>query len=252
VKRKPGRTVKEVEEIADKLFERIGIPEATPESLRAWIEERNRLEAECRRKIIHHPGAADAIEQLQRQHLPGGELLCYFARLALEVHLYYRSSEVGTHVPGAKTLPSAQEARRAALFSKKVRTLAQEMRKFQSMSLSPEIVLGLSSRKTDDERRTFTEVMSGLPKTLDDYADLLVVMSRLFKPKRGRRGHPSLDVLIRNLVRGVLKTLDEALVSQYGVLKSLAVLTGAAYHVAGVPKRISPKTLTRLLDDIQT
>jgi len=251
LKRKYSRMLKETEELADKLSERLGIPKATPESLRAWIEERKRLEAEFRRKIFHQPGTANAIEQLQRHRLSGVELLNYFARLALEVHIY-RNSKPEASLPGAITFPSSAEARRADLFSKKVRTLAREMRQFQSISLSPEIALAICSRKTEEERGAFAGTIRGLPENLDAYADFLMAMSRFFRPKRGRRGHPALDSFVRDIVQAVLKTLDEALVSTYGVFKPLAVLTTAAYQVAGMPRRISPKTLVRLIGENRT
>jgi hypothetical protein len=242
----------DLETRARELFSRLGLPETTPESHRDLLRGRQQLEARFLREISDYPGAPEALEELQRHHLPGGDLLHYLARLSVEVHIHWRPSETGIRLPGTISFPSAVGARRADLYSRRVRAFARDLRQFQGKTLPPEFVLGLSGWKADSERNSFSENVRSLPSTLEDYADFLGAMAAWLRPRRGRRSRPALDDLTRILVKRVLGTLDENVVSRYGVLKPLSLLVSAAYKVAGAPKRFTPDTLRRLLQKIQT
>ena len=242
----------EVEAEVKQLATRLGIPETTPESLRAYLEARRQITAEFRQKIFRYPGAAQAINELQRHHLAGGEILELLALLAVEVQINWKPSKPLINLPGAISFPSAEGAWRAKQLSRTVRNWAREIRQYQHKSLPPEFVLGCCNWKTDSDRKVLSETIRALPGTLDSYADFLVLTTALLRPPRGRRGRPALDALTRNLVQAVLRTLEEAIGSTYGVLKPLAVLITAAYQTAGAPRRFSSKALNRLLSTNQT
>jgi hypothetical protein len=232
---------------ARKLLRSLGLAEPSPEDLRRWVEGREQLEVDFIRQIIRQRGVAQAIRELQQRQVPGGDLLHYLGRLAVEVHLHWRPSKAEIRRPGEIIFPSADGARRAARLSKKVDGLARGIERFQRESLPPEFVLDAWGGKVTAERGAFAETVRNLPRTLDEYAEFLRALSRWLRPPRGRRSRPALDYLTRNLAQWVLKTAKEATYSKYGVLGPLTLLTNSAYQVAGVPKRFSPDSLRRLL-----
>ncbi len=246
---RPWRVVKS--EIK-KLEAILGIPKTTSASVRTYIEAQKRITGEFREKIFRNPGAAKAVSDLQSLRLDGGEILELVARLAVEIQSHWHPSKPLLHLPGAVTFPSAEGARRAKALSKKVRSCAREIREFQSRNLQAEFVLHLYNWKTESERKRLSITARTLPGALESYAIYLDTYAALLRPPRGRRSRPALEEMTRSLVRAVLKTLDDALGSTYGALEPLAVLIGAAYDVAGAPRRISPKTLRRLLDENRT
>jgi hypothetical protein len=205
----------------------------------------------CRR-IFQQPGGAGAVVELQRHHLPGGNLLQCLAHFAVEVQLYWQPCNTRIQPPGAISFPSPRESRRAALRSKKIRKMALELTEIQRAGLSPVILQGRWFGRAEDESAALAKVVRGFPRDLENYADLQLAASRLFRPNRGRRTHRALDSMIRTLVQDVLTRVGASLGSTYGVLGPLAVLIGAAYHVAGKPRCITPKTLSRLLDENRT
>jgi hypothetical protein len=245
-------TPEEMERRADEFAESLGLLKPNPRDLWAYIEGRKRLENEFCRRIFQQPGAAKAVAKLQGRRLPGGSILQSLARFAVEVQIHRQPWITRVKPPGAISFPSSRESRRAAVRSNQIRQMAREMEEIQRGDRFLEILEGRPFGRATDERMPFAKDVRDLPRNLESYADFQLAVSRLLRPNRGRPAHRALDSMLRTIVQDVLTTVGESLGSTYGVLGPLANLIGAAYHVAGEPRRISAKTLSRLLDENRT
>jgi hypothetical protein len=228
------------------------VSKPTAEGIRALIEGRKQTETEFLKRIFQYPGVPDAIQDLQRRQLPGHTILQQLVRLALAIQSFFQQPSRKPHRTGRIGFPSSREARRALSFSKRILKVASEVERFQRTSLPPELLLYLFRWKTEADRDSETEKVRRIPGALKEYADFLEVVAALQRPPRGRRSHDALDTLTRKLVQDILGTMEKGLISPYGVLTALAVLVEASYAVAGHPRRISPKTLQRLLAENRT